>query len=42
MVTTAIVIIIIIIIIIIVAIFFIYKLLTPLVNQGSKPTCPRE
>ena len=22
--------------------FFIYKLLTPLVNQGSKPTCPRE
>ena len=22
--------------------FFIYKLLTLLVNQGSKPTCPRE
>ena len=22
------------------SIFFIYKLLTPLANQGSKPTCP--
>ena len=30
------------IIVIMIIAFFIYKLLTPLVNQGSKPTCSRE